>query len=556
MKTPQPRAAASNAGLSLIVLNMFPITPLLDDCWNPRRPTMICETECQGNTQFNMLNRRWKTAGSMDGIQPWFNTLNQQLRSRRSDGFPPTARVVDFASVRIERSMPVAGFCLIAACLLSPPAMRGDDATDGSSISTFNAEVQRDAIAPAFEPTSGYLRAVLEYLRIPTESQIVVFSSASFQAKLINPENPRAIYFNDDVAIAWVRGSSSIEAAAFDPETGTAFFRLEKTAKGKPRFRRDDSCLSCHQSHRTAGVPGLFVLSNPSEISDHRTPLAARWGGWYVTGLSSGFRHLGNRTGQGWLKSLYDQFDTSGYLTEYSDVVALITFEHQTQAANLITRLAREARLAGSRERLNDSVNDLVDYLLFVDEAPLPSRIIGTAGFREKFEGLGPFDRKGRSFRQFDLRRQMMLYPCSYMIYSKAFEALPFAAKRLVYARMRDILTGRLAEPRYARMSRLDRQAILEILRDTKSDWPECCSADSTVKGSIQHIEFRSCLWVSLCLMLGDSGAYDSSAALLQIAAGTCLGAFLMGIFGCGLGARQRTRPGRPAAHSPDRSAG
>jgi hypothetical protein len=67
----------------------------------------------------------------------------------------------------------------------------------------------------------------------------------------------------------------------------------------------------------------------------------------------------------------------------------------------------------------------------------------------------------------------MMLYPCSYMIYSKAFDALPAAVKRSVYARIRDILTGRCAEPRYARMSRPERQAVIEILRDTKNDLPQ-----------------------------------------------------------------------------------
>jgi hypothetical protein len=59
------------------------------------------------------------------------------------------------------------------------------------------------------------------------------------------------------------------------------------------------------------------------------------------------------------------------------------------------------------------------------------------------------------------------------MIYSKAFEALPLAAKKLVYARMRDVLAGRCAELRYARMSRLDRQAVIEILQDTKRDLPQ-----------------------------------------------------------------------------------
>src|SRR5262249_2780944 len=158
-------------------------------------------------------------------------------------------------------------------------------------------------------------------------------------------------------------------------------------------------------------------------------------------GLSRRFRHLGNRTGQGWLQSLYDQFHTDGYLTEYSDVVALMAFEHQTQATNLITRLARETRAGESGPRKDDAVNALVDYLLFGDEPPLPSRIIGTSGFREKFETLGPFDRRGRSLRQFDLHTRMMRYPCSYMIYSKAFEALPAAAKKSVYERIWFVLT-------------------------------------------------------------------------------------------------------------------
>lgn len=333
------------------------------------------------------------------------------------------------------------------------------------------------------DPATAHLRAVLQALGIPKESQILVFSPTSFQAKLINQLNPRAIYFNDNVAVAWVRGSSSLEAAAFDPEKGIAFYTLEQRP-GKPRFQEDDRCLSCHQSERTLGVPGQFVLSTPPNreiggfVSDHRTPFTERWGGWYVTGLSNRFRHLGNRTGQGWLRSLYDQFETSGYLTEYSDVVALMTFEHQTRATNLITRLAWEARTGESGDRLKDAVNALVDYLLFVDEAPLPSRVIGTSGFRETFEALGPFDRRGRSLRQFELHRRMMVYPCSYMIYSKAFGALPSTAKESVYARMWGILTGRSFEPRYARMSAADRGAIIEILRDTKSDLPRFFAGD------------------------------------------------------------------------------
>jgi hypothetical protein len=392
--------------------------------------------------------------------------------------------------VQIERSKAVAAAGLIAACLLSALPIPGDPrdklagntAPGRSVISILNAEMERGAVTPAFELTSGYLRSVLEYFRIPTESQILVFSQASFQAKLINQDNPRAIYFNDDVAVGWVRGSSSIEAAAVDPEMGIAFYRLQNGA-AKPRFQRDDSCLSCHQSQRTLGVPGLFVLSTSPNgdgggfVSDHRTPSTERWGEWYVTGLSNRFRHLGNRTGQRWLQSLYDQFDTSGYLTEYSDIVALMTFEHQTRATNLITRLGREARTRESGQRLSGTVNSFVDYLLFVDEAPLPSRIIGTSGFRGKFESVGPYDRRGRSLRQFDLNTRMMWYPCSYMIYSRAFDALPSNVRESVYARMWYILAGRSEEGKYARVLAADREAVIQILRDTKRDLPRYWSA-------------------------------------------------------------------------------
>jgi hypothetical protein len=351
-------------------------------------------------------------------------------------------------------------------------------------IATLNDRLENGTVKLVFQPASGYLHSVLEKLDIMVESQVMVFSKTSFQAKLISPENPRALYFTDDIVIGWVRGSPLIEVAAIDPGKGVVFYTLDQSSAEKPRFQRNDTCNSCHQSQRTQGVPGLFILSsNPylesnavdsdSAVTDQRTPLTQRWGGWYVSGRSNRFRHLGNRIGQGWLESLYDQFYTSGYLTEYSDIVALMVLEHQTQMSNLISRLDLETR---SAERLaapaRDTVNSLVDYLLFIDEAPLPSRIIGTSGYAEKFADLGPRDRKGRSLRQFDLNHRLLKYPCSYMIYSDAFNALPSVAKDAIYARIWQILSGGEKQPRYARLSTADRQAILEILRDTKNDLP------------------------------------------------------------------------------------
>jgi len=82
----------------------------------------------------------------------------------------------------------------------------------------------------------------------------------------------------------------------------------------------------------------------------------------------------------------------------------------------------------------------------------------GTSGFAEKFAALGPTDAHGRSLRQLDLERRLLKYPCSYMIYSAAFAALPTEVRHAIYQRMRDVLATRADN------------TIVEILRDTLHD--------------------------------------------------------------------------------------
>jgi hypothetical protein len=185
------------------------------------------------------------------------------------------------------------------------------------------------------------------------------------------------------------------------------------------------------------------------------------------------------------LDSVAGKFDTRGFPSEYSDVVALMVLEHQAHMTNLLTRLDWEARVAQpspsrtpSRDsdalsaRVREAVRALVDYLLFVDEAPLAGRVEGSSGFVQRFSAQGPRDRFGRSLRQLDLDRRLFRYPCSYMIYSPAFEALAPAIKRAVYERMWTILSGRDGAREYARLSETDRRVILEILSDTMKDLP------------------------------------------------------------------------------------
>jgi hypothetical protein len=228
--------------------------------------------------------------------------------------------------------------------------------------------------------------------------------------------------------------------------------------------------------------------------TDHRTPVEDRWGGWYVTGAQVPVRHLGNvavtHVPKSYVRadiapkldSVAKAFDASAYLTPYSDVAALLVLNHQVRMTNLLIRLGWEARVAehekarpGTRGRGPDvagTARELVDYMLFVDEAPMPSPVKGTSTFAQDFAAKGPRDAKGRSLRELDLTRRLMRYPCSYMIYSEAFEALPPAAKTLVYQRLWEILSGGETSPAYKGFTSGDRRAIVEILRETKSGLP------------------------------------------------------------------------------------
>jgi hypothetical protein len=330
---------------------------------------------------------------------------------------------------------------------------------------------------------SGYLRSLLQALDVPLSSQILVFSQGSVQSARIQASNPRALYFNDSVVVGWVRGGF-IEVASQDPEQGTVFYTVGSRMLGGLAIERDDTCLSCHHTHRSGEVAGMI------EPMGQTRPLSNRWGGWYVTGNVGSIRHFGNVDMATVLKdptvvnttplsSLEKQFDVSGYLTPYSDIAALMVFEHQMQMMNLLTRFgwetrvaAQEGRLAKAHSSLDARAADVVDYMLFVDEAPIASRLIGTSGFAEAFSAGGPRDRKGRSLRQLDLTARVLRYPCSYTIYSPLFERLPPAAKNAIYTRLWAILSGAVKDTKYRHLTAADRHAILEILRETKSDLP------------------------------------------------------------------------------------
>jgi len=385
------------------------------------------------------------------------------------------------------------------------PAIGYSTAPTSDPVAQLNDRLQRgEATLEKSSGPTGYLTSVLSALNVRLESQVLVFSKTSFQAPRIGPANPRAIFFNDTVAVGWVRGGPVLEFVAQDPKQGSIFYTLEQSPSGTPRFERNDACVSCHVSEATHNVPGLFVGSvfpsvtgttmyGPAYTTDHRSPFELRWGGWFVTGTHHADRHMGNAiaTDPGDLgamvtpetvhvTNLEGRFDMTGYLSHYSDIVALLVLEHQAQMLNLITRVGWESRVGGeAAPTFPATVEDLVDYLLFVDESPLPGPISGPTMFARQFSDSGPRDAKGRSLRQLDLTRRLLKYPCSYVIYSAPFDALPEAAKAAVYQRLWDVLSGRVSDARYRVLSAEDRTAIIEILRDTKKDLPAYWAAVS-----------------------------------------------------------------------------
>jgi len=385
------------------------------------------------------------------------------------------------------------------------PAIEYTSRPTNDLISVLNRDIKAGKVRLRFDGRQGYLPSVLEALHVPIESQMAVFSKTSVQAQRISPQNPRTLFFNDSLAIGWVHGGF-IEAAAQDPRQGVIFYVLEQIPSEPPQFTRHNDCLNCHNSNNAMGVPGMLIRSQftapngttmpwlGNYVTDHRSPLEERWGGWYVTGRTGAIRHMGNAvvvdatnpesivTDQTLnLQSLAGRIDNAAYLSPYSDIVALMVFEHQMHMMNLLTRIGWQTRylLRNGNARdlqttgLSASVEDLVDYMLFVDEPPLRTRIEGTSGFAQKFSAEGRHDRRGRSLRQFDLEHRLMRYPCSYMIYSDVFDALPSEAKNAIYERLWLILSGASTNAKYVHLSAADRQAVLEILRETKKQLPD-----------------------------------------------------------------------------------
>ena len=392
-------------------------------------------------------------------------------------------------------------------------------------VAKLEKRLEHGEIGLDFDPKFGYLKSVLNALNVPVSSQALVFSKTSFQFPNITPAAPRALYYNDDVYVGRVHNGKFLEFISFDPMKGAIFYILDDHASAHPVFERSEvDCVQCHVAPSTHGVPGVMLRSvytkpsgvqaagTPSFVTGQESPMSQRWGGWYVTAKSGPAVHMANVTvaGEGSLPaptktvpavlpSLFGLLDTSGYLASSSDIVAQLVLAHQTQMHNLITEVNYKTRLAvyanqsqnmsvtrpestlpDSREvpetvrsRFEASAEQLIRHLLFTNEAKLSAPVVGTSGFAQEFAARGPRDAHGRSLRDFDLEKRIFKYPCSYLIYSADFDAIPKPAKDYIYRRLFEVLSGRDQNADFASLSSEDRRAILEILVATKPGLPD-----------------------------------------------------------------------------------
>jgi hypothetical protein len=389
------------------------------------------------------------------------------------------------------------------------PFIHYSDPPVHNDIARLQRRIDAGSVTLTSTPQHGYLESILKALNINPDSQTLVFSKTSLQIDAISAATPRAIYFNADTYVAWVQKTGMLEIVTMDADRGPVFYTLS-AAESRPHLKREAlRCLTCHDSYSElgGGVP-RFLFESTYEVQHGKlipdavaretadeTPLAERWGGWYVTGQDGGAQHLGNiqppaanspvaldKVRRGSLASLDSLLDTSAYLRNTSDIVALLVLEHQVTVHNLIIRANFKSRMLLARllptgdaatlhwaqlpptvqARLEQLLGPLVDGLALRNAAPLPDEVAGSNGYAAWFQAQGPKDSQGRSLRALDLRSRVFRYPLSFLIYSEGFDALPLLVRERLYEKLAHNLH---ATP--------DGQTAFDILLATKPEFAQ-----------------------------------------------------------------------------------
>lgn len=346
----------------------------------------------------------------------------------------------------------------------------------------------------------AFVKSLLKALEIPESSQLLVFSNTSLQLSLINPSNPRALYFNDDLYLGWVPGGK-IEVATIDAQLGAVFYIFDIPRDGGPvRVERAKRCMNCHANEDTFEVPGLAVKSVApaagggsldtfrKELSGHGVPISERFGGWHVTGDSGLKEHLGNKMGRlfqgdiSWTPLEPGQrFSWSRYPVPTSDLVAHLVHEHQVGGVNRMVRAQYRIRAlrhaAGGilgKEALAEvdaDAKEIVRYLLFADEVPLKAGNLSIDGDFATAFTKGSRSVGGRSLKDFDLRTRLFRHRCSFLVHTALFDGLDPELRKRVLDGMRAALAPGQGAPEFRNLAEDEKQGIRAILQESVPGW-------------------------------------------------------------------------------------
>jgi len=348
----------------------------------------------------------------------------------------------------------------------------------------------------------AFLKSMLDALDIPVSSQIMVFSASSLQSEIINPRNPRALYFNEDTYVGWVPGGL-IEIIAADPEMGPMFYVYERLRPGGavPNVQRSTKCMNCHAGNATRRLPGLIAESLlvsragssletfRRDVQGHQIPLEIRFGGWHLTGEHNIANHKANvmgipQNGRNELSPVEPgQYSDLGLLLlPTSDILPNLIHEHQLGFENRLVYAIYTMRQlkhenkgimgAAAKAEIEERAEEMARYITFAEEAKFPAKgITGDAAYAEDFLRDRKVTKSGISLKDFDMKTRIFKHRCSYMLYTDTWKEAPKELKDRIYYHMALYLRDQ-PDAQHAHIPQAERLAIRSILKETMKDLP------------------------------------------------------------------------------------
>jgi hypothetical protein len=348
----------------------------------------------------------------------------------------------------------------------------------------------------------AFLKSMLDALSIPASSQIMVFSASSLQSEIINPGNPRALYFNEDTYIGWVPGGL-IEIIAADPEMGPMFYVYDRLRPGGavPSVQRSTKCMNCHAGNATRRLPGLIAESLlvsragssletfRRDVQGHQIPLESRFGGWHLTGQHNISDHRANvmgipNAGKNTIVPVEpgQYSDLSLHLLPTSDILPNLIHEHQIGFENRLVYAIYTLRQlehenkgllgASAKAEVEERAEEMARYITFAEEAKFPAKgITGDPAYAEDFLRDRKVTKAGISLKDLDMKTRMFKHRCSYMLYTDTWKEAPKELKDRVYYHMALYLRDQ-PDAQHAHIPAAERMAIRSILKETMNDLP------------------------------------------------------------------------------------